>query len=112
MTFPTPYTVDHYPWSSDETDELGNAVDGWTDDPTPVPVYSFSVGTTETLAESAAGETYDATVCAPPAWIPGIRDRVGLPDGVYEVVAHRLQCNGFHGWQPGNVILLRKAVGI
>lgn len=123
MTFPLTHTVDHYPWSADGKDELGNTVSSWPETPTPVKVYGYTVATTERLAGqgvsalspgeiAATGETFDASITTPPGWVPAIRDRVGLADGIYEVVAHRLQCTGFHGWEPGNVVLLRRTEGL
>lgn len=112
MTFPTPYTVDHYPWASVAVDDLGNAVPSWPETPTAVAVHGYITNIVERLGDSAAGEVFDATVSAPAAWLVTIRDRVALPDGLlYEVVGVRLQDSGFHGWKPGSVVLLKRLEG-
>jgi hypothetical protein len=125
VTFPLAQKVDHYPWSADGTDELGNVVNGWAETPTTVDVYGYTVASTERLSSigsgssaltpgevNAAGEKFDAAITSPPNWVPSIRDRVGLGGDVYEVTSLRLQCTGFHGWSPGNVVLLRRVEGI
>lgn len=112
MTFPTPYTVDHYPWSSSTSDDLGNAVPVWPQTPTVTAVHGYTINIVERLGDSSAGEIFDATVSAPASWLVTIRDRVALPDGLlYEVVGVRLQDGGFHSWKPGSVVLLKRLEG-
>lgn len=112
MTFPTPYTVDHYPWSTEADDELGNAEAKWPANPTVTAVHGYTINIVERLGDSAAGEMFDATVSAPADWLVTVRDRVALPDGLlYEVVGVRLQDGGFHGWKPGSVVLLKRLEG-
>lgn len=112
MTFPTPFTVQHYAYiGGDNVDELGNEVEAW-DDPKTVAVQGWQVIAKEKLGPSAQGEIADTALSVPPDFIPNIRDRIGLPDGIYEVVELDMQSNGFHGWTPGNVVMLKKATGI
>lgn len=112
MTFPTPYIVDHYPWSSSASDELGDAVPSWPQTPTEVLVFGYTVNIVERLGDSVTGEMFDATVSAPATWLVTVKDRVGLPDGLlYEVVGVRLQSTGFHSWGPGSVVLLKRLEG-
>ena len=121
MTFPAPFTVDYYRYLGavpttiflDETvDELGNEIESWADTPEVVAVQGWQVIAKEKLGVSATGLIADTALSAPASFVPGIRDRIGLPDGIYEVVELDMQANGFHGWKPGNVIMLKKATGI
>lgn len=113
MSFPTPFTVNHYPYTGGSAvDELGNEVESWAATPTVVPVQGWQLIAKEKLGLSAQGEIADTALSAPSSFKPGIRDRIGLPDGVYEVVEMDVQESGFHGWKPGIVIMLKKATGI
>lgn len=113
-TFPARYTVDHYAYLGDSTvtDELGNVVDAWSETPKKRAAQGWQSVDREKLGDNAQGEIFDVSLSLPPAWTPAIHDRIGLPDGVYEVVAFRMQDKGFHGWAPGNVVLLKKSTGI
>lgn len=113
MTFPAPYTVSHYAYTGAGTDELGNQVDSWSAAPVKRAAQGFSAIDTEKLGPNAQGEIAEVTLELPPDWLPGIHDRIALPDGVvYEVVGFDLQGNGFHQWKPGNIVLLKKAMGM
>lgn len=114
MTFPTPFTVQHYEYigGPDTLDELGNEVEDWAD-PKPVAVQGWQKIAKEKLGPSAQGEIADTAMSVPVTFSPNIRDRIGLPDdGIYEVVELDMQSNGFHGWRPGNVVMLKRATGI
>lgn len=113
MTFPAPYTVDHYAYIGGGEDELGNKVDAWSERATKRAAQGFSAIDTEKLGPNAQGEIAEISLDLPPDWLPGIHDRIGLPDGnLYEVTGFDLQGNGFHGWKPGNIVLLKRATGI
>ena len=114
MSFPTPFTVDWYEYlgGPDHVDELGNEIQGWAEVPEVVAVQGWQIIAKEKLGMSATGEIADTALSAPASFVPGIRDRIGLPDGIYDVVELDMQSTGFHGWTPGNVIMLKKATGI
>ncbi|WP_165692527.1 hypothetical protein [Mycolicibacterium conceptionense] len=54
----------------------------------------------------------DIDLLIPPTFAVTVQDRFTLPDtGTFEVVGIE-DCNrGFHGWQPGSVIKLRRITG-
>lgn len=111
MTFPALFTVDHYAWSADGVeDELGNDEGGWAATPVTRPAISWSIGVTEEYA-SGTTEVYDARLYCPPSWTGTVRDRVVIGGDLFEVVSIRVQDAGFHGWQPGSVMLLRRVSG-
>jgi hypothetical protein len=114
VTFPARLTVDHYAYvgSESSTDELGNVVDAWASTPTARAAQSWQSVDREKLGNFAQGEIFDVSLSLPPDWVPALHDRIGLPDGVYEVVGFRMQDKGFHGWQPGNIVLLKRTTGI
>lgn len=114
MTFPAPHPVAHYAYTGSDTvtDELGNMVDSWSATPTQRLVQGWRSVDSERLGNSAQGEVFDVMMSLPNGWLPGIHDRFELPDGLYEVTGFRVQDNGFHGWRPGNVVLLKRATGI
>lgn len=114
MTFPTPFTVDHYEYlgGPDNLDELGNEVQEWAATPKRVAVQGWQAIAKEKLGLSEQGVIADTAMSVPPGWLPGIHDRIGLPDGLYEVIEFDIQDSGFHGWKPGNIVRLKKATGI
>ena len=115
MTFPTPYLAQHYPYTGDPAvvDEIGNVIDTWAEKPKPVAIQGWETTVTERLGNSEQGEIINAVCQAPPDWVPGIHDRVQLPDGLlYEVIGINYCTNGFHGWRPGNEILFKRSTGI
>ena len=111
MTFPARFTVDHYPYVGDAADELGNVIDTWAT-PTSRAAQGWQSVDREKLGNNAQGVVFDVSLSLPPEWSPAMHDRIGLPDGTYEVVALRVQDTGFHGWNPGTVALLKRATGI
>ena len=115
MTFPTPYAVDWFPFTGgpSSVDELGNVIESWSATATSVNIQGWQDSVTERLEYNAQAEISDVVLSAPPGWLPAIRDRVALPGkGTYEVIGLNLQCNGFHGWEPGNLVLLKLAKGL
>jgi len=118
MTFPTPYTVDWFPYTGgpETVDELGNETESWSETATSKPVQGWEYNNTDRLTSNVRGEIgaiSEVVLSVPPDWTPGMRDRVELPDqGIYEVTGISLQCNGFHGWQPGNLVMLKRAQGV
>ncbi len=115
MTFPTPYTVDWFPYAGgpETVDELGNETESWSETATSKAVQGWEDTNAEKLGPNATGEISDVVLSVPPDWTPGMRDRIELPGrGIYEVTGFSLQCNGFHGWQPGNLVMLKRAQGV
>ena len=95
-------------------DELGNEIESWAETPTSVAVQGWQDSVVESLEDNRAqGVISEVALNAPPDWIPSIRDRVALPSkGTYEVIAIDLQGKGFHGWKPGNLVMLKSVKGI
>ena len=114
MTFPTPFLVDHYPYlgGPGNVDELGNEIQSWSATPTKVAVQGWQTIAREKLGPNAQGVIADTAMSVPPGWLPGVHDRIGLPDGIYEVVEFGVQDSGFHGWRPGNIVRLKKTTGV
>ncbi|AGT12216.1 head-to-tail stopper [Mycobacterium phage Velveteen] len=108
MTFPTPYTVTHYPHVGDTSDGLGNTVPQFGAGVT-VPVIQLAphvqVVGTYSIVET---ETIDVDLYLPPGSPVKVKDRVGYGSDVFDVVAVRDWNMGFHGWAPGLVAELRK----
>jgi hypothetical protein len=121
VTFPTPYTVGHHA-ASVTGDRFRNPVvySPPRDEPgTPVAVIQIAA------PQSAAGTRdghqqlgYDRTMVdidlyVPPEFLPHKGDLIDIPGmGQFEVVGYPEDHNhGFHQWQPGNVIPLRRVEG-
>lgn len=121
MTYPTPYTVGHHVRTAVGADRFRETVTYTPPKDQPgTPVAVIQWGAPESAAASQDGAQqpgYDRTIVdvqlyAPPEFLPGKGDLIDLPTGQYEVVGHPEDHNhGFHGWQPGNVINLRKVEG-
>lgn len=123
MSFPTPYTVGHHVRNQDPSTDRFRAPVTYAppkDQPgTSVPVIQWAA------PQSAAGTRdgrqpagYDRTLIdielfVPPEFKPAKGDLIDLPgEGQFEVAGEAEDHNhGFHGWQPGNVIPLRRVVG-
>ena len=123
MTYPTPYTVGHHVRNQDASTDRFRASVTFTppaEQPgTPVPVIQWAA------PESAAGSRdgrqpagydrmlIDVELFVLPDFKPGKGDLIDLPgEGQFEVAGYPEDYNhGFHTWQPGNVIPLRRVVG-
>lgn len=110
MTFPTPYEVSWYSFNEDAgQNDLGNDAEAWAD-PVPRKVIGWTGVQTEKLGVFASRSITDRNLQVPPDFTFKLRDRCGLPDGLYEVIGSNDRCHGFHGWQPGNVVNLKLVV--
>lgn len=123
MTFPTPYTVGHHVRVATGTGDRFRETVTYNPpkDAPGVPVRVIQWGAAQSAAASQDGRQqpgYDRTIVdvelyVLPDFKPGTGDLIDLPEtGQYEVVGHPQDYNhGFHGWQPGNVINLRRVEG-
>lgn len=104
--FPTPLSVGHKV-ATKSTDLLGNTTIIYGS-PSSLPAYSISPHTVEvgstTLTET---EVADLDVYMPKAAI-NLKDRFSIDNVDYEVVGVQDWTMGFHGWQPGIVVELKK----
>ena len=132
MTFPTPYQIPwfQYQGTAAVTDELGNTSETWADYVSKA-VVGWDILSSETQGEHMAEERYEAFLITSPDFWPAVRDRFGLPipsnnmispstmfddkgspnAGIFEVVGHDVENASFMLWQPGNIILLKRAEG-
>lgn len=122
MTYPTPYTVGHHVRTAVGADRFRETVTYTPpkDQPgTPVKVIQWTALKSEAASRDGAQQPgYDRTIVDVELYtLPGFRpspgDLIDIPgDGQFEVVGHPEDYNhGFHGWQPGNVINLRRVEG-
>lgn len=107
MTFPTPHTVTRKPYVGDTEDGLGNTTPGFGS-PQQIAVYSIAPHITEAGSASATETSVTDVDVAMPKTQVNVKDRFTLPDGDYEVVAVQDWTLGFHGWEPGIVVELRR----
>ena len=116
MTFPTPYKVGHHAWSAGPADEHNNVGDLYTPPldrrGRQVSVIGWESSKTEPPVVGHAERTVTLVDLQVPAGFrPENRDVIDLPSGQFEVVGFEDWNTGFHGWQPGNVVKLRKVDG-
>lgn len=111
LEFPTPGTVGWQRFDGTSTDELGNVVGLWA-----APVERSVIGWHDVAVETnsgeghAAQEKFDVELLAPPSFEPSTRDRIVLNGRVFEVVGGDRGV-GFHSWNPGRCIKLRRVEG-
>lgn len=100
--------VTHTPVTGSGSDSLGNTVPTYG---APAAAMAYSVGPHKAMHGSESiTETETADVdMAMPKRVVSIKDRFTVDGTSYEVVAVRDQNLGFHRWQPGLVIAMRKA---
>ena len=112
MTFPTPFTVSHEVFNGTGVDDLGNDVEAWAS-PVPAKVIGWYSSAIETLLGHTSRVVADIDLLIPPTLEVSVRDRFSLPNDAdtYEVVAIEDYTHGFHQWQPGLVVKLKKATG-
>lgn len=111
MTFPTPWTVQHEVFEGWGQDDLGNDVLIWAD-PVNRRVIGWNASYLETLDGHTSQVESDIDLLIPPTFTVTAQDRFTLPDaGQFEVVGVE-DCNrGFHQWQPGSVVKLKRVTG-
>lgn len=126
-----PFKIPYYAWNSSGTlDELGNKIPAWNPG-VLVDVQGWDILSSEVLGEHVAGEKFEVFLQVPPDFWPQVQDRFGLAipsngmvapatmfdsngrvnKGIFEVTGHDIETNGFHGWRPGNIILLKLVEG-
>lgn len=113
MTFPTPYTVGHAVFTGTGEDPVsGNDVKTWA---TPVDrkVIGWYASFLETLSGHASRVESDIDLLIPPTFNVSSQDRFTLPgfEKPFEVVAVEDYNHGFHQWQPGSVVKLKRVSG-
>lgn len=109
MTFPTPYTVEHLPVGSTSEDDDGNTVEGFGT-PTSLPAYAIAPHVDEYRKGETYVDTWDVDVLMPKAAI-NVQDRIVFDGVTYDVVNVADWTYGFHGWQPGISVGLKKWQG-
>lgn len=122
MSFPTPYTVGHHARSTESGDRFrGAATYTPPRDQPGTPVQVIQWGAPDSASGARDGQQvpgYDRTIVdlelfVLPDFRPGRGDLIDLPGiGQFEVVGYPHDyTHGFHGWQPGNVVDLRRVEG-
>lgn len=109
VPFTAPMTVNWLRFNGSQADELGNTVPSWAD-----PVDRLAIGFQYVSSENSDGheaeETVDAKLMTVPSFLPHIRDRIVVEGNTFDVVGTDGRV-GFHGWTPGNTVLLRRVEG-
>lgn len=105
--FPTPITVCREPWCETTTDPLGNSTfDYGTAE--ELPAYSIAPHVVEqgaaTITET---EVADLDVYMPKTEV-SVKDRFMVDGKPFEVVGVQDWTRGFHGWDCGIVVQLKK----
>lgn len=109
--FPTPLTVQWIRFDGSVTDELGNIAPSYAA-PVDRPAIAWRAASVETSSGDghAAQEKYDIELFAPPSFAPDVRDRIVVDGRLFEVVGSNRGL-GFHNWNPGGAIMLRRVEG-
>ena len=119
---PLLFKVSLYPYDATATNDLGNEVEAWAEDPTELDVYGWGPpqlrGQQKEVASSGGRYVVEVELMVPPGVTAKDNDRIQLgsvaeigaaPDEYewYRVVGptERYDHNPF-GWNPGNVINL------
>lgn len=124
MSFPTPYIVGWHARNPDSPDRF-RAAPTYTPAKdqagTPVRVIQWAAAKSDSSGrdgtQQVGHERTELTIklYVPPEFQPSPGDLIDLPAGPagqYEVVGFPEDHNhGFHGWQPGNVVHLRRIEG-
>ncbi|MEN4400009.1 hypothetical protein [Mycolicibacterium conceptionense] len=120
FVFPTPHTVRHAVFNRDGVDGMGNDAETWAD-PVDVKVIAYRASSEETLNGHTSRVVADVDMAIPPALTVSVRDRFTLAppfndpndpeDKPYEVIGIEDANHGFHGWQPGSVVKLKRVTG-
>lgn len=86
---------------------MGNTVPGFGE-PVEVGVYAIAPHTVEVGSTTATEtSTADVDVFMPKAAV-SLKDQFTIDGAVYETVGVQDWTKGFHGWQPGIVVELRR----
>lgn len=109
MTFPAPVSVNWLQYNGSGVDELGNAAPSWAD-PVERLVIGWYSASAENIEWHESQVVYDIKMFTPPSFLPQSQDRILLEGNMFEVVGSGVGV-GFHGWSPGNVVLLRRVDG-
>lgn len=111
MTFPTPFAVTlKRPTGTPTEDEDGNTVETPSGTGTELPAYAIAPHVVETRTDATMLDTWDLDVYMPKAAVD-TSDRMVVDGVTYDVVDVQDWTQGFHGWQPGIVVGLRKWEG-
>ncbi len=121
MSFPTPYTVGYHARTNHGPDRFRDqpTYSPPKDQPgTPVAVIQWSAAKAVSSGGQLMGHdrlVSEVDLFAPPGFDPQPGDLIDLPAGPagqFEVAElPRDYTHGFHGWQPGTVIPLRRVEG-
>lgn len=107
MTFPLRHTVTHIPCIGASHDMLGNTVPAFGD-PVSREVYAVAPHIVEDgVGTSTEMEIADVDVYGPKFPVT-VKDRFVIDGETFEVIAVQDWTRGFHGWEPGIVVELRR----
>jgi hypothetical protein len=109
-SFPAPYLVDWFAFSSTGIDELGNAVQSWSS-PVQIAVQGWDITSMVTQDGHIKEEHLEGFLMCPPDFSPSIKDRIRLPEGLFEITGRDIEIHGFDRWQPGNIFILKRVEG-
>lgn len=112
MAFPAPHTVGHQVFTGTGEDDLGNDIETWAA-PVNVKVIAYQSAMAENINGYISRVVADVDMATPPDLVVSVRDRFILPDDEkpFEVVAIDDANHGFHQWEPGNVVKLKRVTG-
>ena len=111
MTFPTSWTVAHHVAVIVAEDELGNNSVIF-DAPVPRAVIGIAPVTVEELGAYTSRSITDVDLYVPADFTCDLQDRITLPNGDdYEVIGMSDFNFGWHQWQPGSVVKLKRVTG-
>jgi hypothetical protein len=112
--FPTPWLIRQEVFTGTGEDELGNDVQGWAA-PADVRAIAIQPSSVENINGYSSRVVADVDVAVPSTVTVGVRDRFTLPDafgaGAFEVIAIEDASYGFHQWQAGIILKLRRVTG-
>lgn len=107
MTFPVAHTVTRHPYVGTTKSGAGNTVPSFGP-AVQVGVYAIAPHTVEEgSATRTEIEVADLDVFMPKTPV-SVKDKFTFEGGVYETVGVKDWTLGFHGWEPGIVVELRR----
>lgn len=107
MTFPIRHSVTRLPYEGDGDDGFGNTESQFGPGVT-VGVFAIAPHTFEEGSNTRTEtEVADLDVFMPKATVSA-KDRFVVSGDTYDVVAVKDWTQGFHGWEPGIVVELRR----
>lgn len=107
MTFPVTITLSRTPYDGESESGLGNTTPGYGD---AVPFGAIAVAphtVEEGSTTSTETQVADLDVYAPKQTV-SLKDQFTINAETYEVIGVQDWTMGFHGWQPGIVVELRR----